>query len=217
MDGTQLPPQAPEKIVESRWRRWRRSVASLAGLVAAMVAIRASVADHVRVPTGSMQPTVEVGDRVFVNKAAYGVRLPMTQVWLQRFGGPSVGDVVVLDSPDEDKVLLKRVVAGPGDTIEVRGGRITLNGVAQRVERLPGGALRETLGGVRHALRLDHGGGPDYGPATLPALCDCYLVLGDNRGDSRDGRFFGLVDRDAILGRAALVFMRHGKPVWNDL
>ncbi len=89
----------------------------LAIIVLTMLTVRASLADHVRVPTGSMQPTVAIGDRVIVNKAAYGLRVPGTQLWLARFAGPAVGDVVVLDAPDEDKLLLKRVVAGPGDTI----------------------------------------------------------------------------------------------------
>ncbi|MCC6997063.1 MAG: signal peptidase I [Deltaproteobacteria bacterium] len=198
----------------SRLRRFRTAVMPLAIIVLTMLTVRASLADHVRVPTGSMQPTVAIGDRVIVNKAAYGVRVPGTQVWLARFAGPAVGDVVVLDAPDEDKLLLKRVVAGPGDTIAVHRGEITLNGVAQPITTV--GALAfETLNGRAHPVRLDRQGGPDYGPETLPA--GRYLVMGDNRGDSRDGRYFGLISRDAILGRAALVFMRQGSPTWRGL
>jgi len=210
--GTPLPPASPAP--KSRLRRFRSAVMPLAIIVLTMLTVRASLADHVRVPTGSMQPTVAIGDRVIVNKAAYGLRVPGTQLWLARFAGPAVGDVVVLDAPDEDKLLLKRVVAGPGDTIMVRAGQITLNGIAAPITSL-GDLDFESLNGRAHPVRLGRNGGPDYGPETLPA--GRYLVMGDNRGDSRDGRYFGLISRDAILGRAALVFMRGGSPAWRDL
>jgi signal peptidase I len=160
-----------------------------------------------------MQPTVEIDDRVLVNKAAYGLRVPFLHSVVARFSGPAIGDVVVLDAPDEDKVLLKRVVGVPGSRIEVHGGRIWVDGALAPVEQR-GDALYEQLGRADHALRLTRGGGPDWGPVTLPA--DRYLVMGDNRGDSRDGRFFGLVTRDAFLGRALGVFWRSG-PTWDGL
>jgi signal peptidase I len=109
---------------------------------------------------------------------------------------------------------LKRVVAGPGDRIRVVSGALELNG-----ERAPiasrNGELVEALGHAEHTVRLDDGGGPDFGPITLPA--DRFLVMGDNRGNSHDGRMFGLVTRAAILGRAEGVFMRHGSPTWIGL
>ncbi|MGH7294153.1 MAG: signal peptidase I, partial [Polyangiaceae bacterium] len=77
------------------------------------------------------------------------------------------------------------------------------------------GGLVEELGGKEHALSSEYGGGPDFGPTRVPA--GEYLVLGDNRGNSRDGRFFGWVDRGAILGRAVAVCLRDGKPVWKPL
>jgi len=115
----------------------------------------------------------------------------------------------VLDSPDEDKVLLKRVVATPGTTVEVRDGHITIDGTpAPVVDGF------EQLGAAHHPVSFTFGGGPDFGPMTIPD--DRYLVMGDNRGDSRDGRFFGLVTREAILGHAIAVYWRDG-PTWKGL
>ena len=197
----------------SRFRRIVREIAFLTVVVGLLLSARSSLADHYRVPTGSMIPTVEVGDRVIVNKAAYGLRVPFTDAYITTYGGPYRGDVVVLDSPEDDKVLLKRVVGLPGDVISVRDGRILLN--RKPVAVYAGGdALHERLGDRLHAVRLDHGGGSDYGPVEIAE--GRYLVMGDNRGLSHDGREFGLVERRAIFGRAVAVYWRHG-PVWQDL
>jgi len=203
----------PTPRVRSRARRIARELLAIAVFALVLMSARSSLADHYLVPSGSMQPSVEIDDHILVNKAAYGLRVPFSRAYVARFGGPAVGDVVVLDAPDEDKVLLKRVVGVPGTRVEVRGGRVRIDGqlapVAQR-----GDGLHEQLGGADHALWLTRDGGPDWGPVTIPE--DRYLVMGDNRGDSRDGRFFGLVTREAILGRAVGVFWRSG-PTWDGL
>jgi len=196
-------------MTRPRWRRIVRELVTLAVFCLILASARSSLADHYEVPSGSMEPTVEIGDRIVVNKAAYGLHVPFTHAIEARFDGPQIGDVVVLDSPDEDKVLLKRVVATPGTTIEVRDGHITIDGAqAPVVDGI------EQLGSSRHPVSFADGGGPDFGPMTIPD--DRYLVMGDNRGNSRDGRYFGLVTREAILGHAVGVFWRHG-PTWNDL
>lgn len=180
---------------------------------------RSSLADHYHVPTGSMIPTVAVQDRVLVDKLAYGLRLPLTDVYLLRFDGPSRGDVVVLESPEDGLVLLKRVVAVPGDRVEVRGGALILDGreVPTTIDPArPGGdRFIEELGGHAHAVELTSGGGPTFGPTVVPP--DRYLVMGDNRGNSHDGRMFGFVKRSSILGRAAAVFFRQGALRWIPL
>jgi signal peptidase I len=181
--------------------------------VLVLMSARSSLADHYRVPTGSMQPTVQIDDHILVNKAAYGLRAPFSSRYLARFDGPAIGDVVVLDAPDQDMVLLKRVVGVPGTQVEVLGGRVRVNGKLAPIEQR-GEALYEQLGQAKHALRLTRGGGPDWGPVEIPE--GRYLVMGDNRGDSRDGRFFGLVAREAILGRAVGVIWRGG-PTWDGL
>ena len=191
-------------------RRWLGVVAFLGAALAA----RGSLADHYHVPTGSMLPTVHEGDHLLVNKLAYGVRVPLSHAYVADVEDPARGDVVVFDSPETGEVLLKRVAAVPGDRVEVRGGRLILNGERVPVETA-GGRVVEQLGKVRHELDLSRGGGPDLGPVTVPP--DRFLLLGDNRGNSRDGRSFGFVERGAILGRAVGVFLRGGSPTWRPL
>jgi signal peptidase I len=185
-----------------------------AWIVAVLVVLvaRSSLADHYEVPSGSMLPTVHVGDHVLVSKLAYGLRAPFIG-FVDQFQGPNRADVVVLESPETSIVLLKRVIAIPGDTVEVRDGKLRLNDTEVRVEA-DHGELREILGHA-HAISLAEGGGPDFGPMRIPS--GKYLVLGDNRGDSRDGRYFGLVDRRAIFGRAMRIYWRNGRPTWQKL
>lgn len=182
--------------------------------VAVVLVTRSSFADHYVVPSGSMEPTVQVGDQVCVSKIAYGLRVPVSHAYVVRGAQPARGDVVVLASPTDGEVLLKRVVAVPGDVVEVDSGHVRINGVPAPVTERDGGLVEE-LGGRAHPLGAEYGGGPDFGPTRVPG--DRFLVLGDNRGNSRDGRFFGWVDRDAILGRALAVCLRDGMPVWRSL
>ncbi|NUP09403.1 MAG: signal peptidase I [Polyangiaceae bacterium] len=194
----------------SRGRRYLRDGLSLVAFLGIALTARASLADHYVVPTGSMIPTVHEGDRVIVSKAAYGLRLPLSNAWVTRWADPKRGDVVVLESPTDGVILLKRVVALPGDNIEVRDGHVILNG-----KRVKANDREETLDGKPHPLSLANGGGPDFGPSKVPA--GKVLVMGDNRGNSRDGRMFGFVDEDTVLGRAVAVYSRDGDLVWNEL
>lgn len=172
-----------------------RSFVQLAVFIAVSFAVRASFADHYRVPSGSMEPTVKVDDHVLVVKAAYGLRLPLTTTYVARFSEPARGDVVVLEGVDDPPiVLLKRVVAVGGDRVEVKDGHVFIDG----------------------RLTDDRAtGGPDFGPARVPD--GSVLVLGDNRGNSRDGRTFGFVPRDRVLGRAVAVVSRDGSLVYDPL
>jgi signal peptidase I len=167
-----------------------------------------------------MNPTVIDGDRVFVDKRAYGIRIPFTLTRVIEVADPRRGDVVVLESPDSGITLLKRVIAVPGDTVAMHDEGLIINGVAAHYEALPpetGDALlsairalkpvyvREELPGVSHAtMRLPQlEARRNFAPITIPA--GRYLVMGDNRDNSHDSRYFGLVKRDAIFGRATRV------------
>lgn len=167
---------------------------------AGVLVARSSLADHYRVPTGSMRPNVVEGDRIIVDKLAYGLRVLFTHLRVGSHDGPARGDAVVLDSPEDGRVLLKRAAAVPGDRVAVRHGEVLLDGLPAR---------------HTYTLALDHDGGPDLDDTTVPD--DLYLVLGDNRGNSHDGRAFGLVSRDAILGRALAVCLRDGGWFWQPL
>jgi signal peptidase I len=192
----------------------RRDLVTVAVALAIVVSARSSLADHYFVPSGSMLPTVEPDDHVFVDKLAYGLRVPLLDAYALHFTPPARGDVVVLLSPDEGTVLLKRVVGVPGDRVTVTDGTLVIDGREMPVVAR-GGASFEELGAIVHAISLEAGGGPDFGPVRIPP--ERYLVLGDNRGNSRDGRYFGLVARDAIMGRAQGIILRHGAPTWVGL
>ena len=186
-------------------RDFFRSVLQVGSAAAVAFTARASLADHYKVPSGSMEPTVHVGDHIVVAKMAYGLRVPMTDTYFVHFAGPVRGDVVVLEHPEGEEnngardadvvgsVLLKRVVAVEGDLVEVRGGHVRIDD-------------REV---PEARISLESGGGPDLGPVLVPR--GKVLVRGDNRGNSRDGRFFGWVDRERILGRAVTVIARDGR------
>ncbi len=145
-----------------------RSVLEVSTFAAVAFTARASLADHYRVPSGSMEPTVQVGDHIAVAKAAYGVRVPMTDTWLVRWSEPARGEVVVLESPDDGKVLLKRVVAVAGERVEVRGGRVH---IGDRAIEEPWASLAM-------------GGGPDFGPVDVPRGA-CLVGLRPPAGSAR--------------------------------
>ncbi len=182
-----------------KMRKRLKEGASLLILILVVSSARASLADHYRVPSESMRPTIEVGDRILVNKLAFGLRVPFTSVYAVRFGHPSRGDVVILESPADGRTLVKRLMGLPGDRIEVKDGRVRIDGHPLAMEdRLP----------------LAHGG-RDLGPITIPP--HKFLVLGDNRDESFDGRYFGLVDEDALRGKAVRIYFRDGSFTWEDL
>jgi len=170
--------------------------------VSVLLCTRSSIADHYVVPSGSMEPTVLTGDRIVVDKLAYGLRVPLTNLRVSEGSEPARGDVIVVASPETGIILLKRIAAVPGDMVEVIGGRVWIDG----------SPLLSDLG---ESISLERGGGPDLSRRRIPE--GQYLLLGDNRGDSRDGRIFGLVDRGAILGRAVAVYARDGTPTWLGL
>jgi len=172
----------------------------MAGFAGALLFTRASLADHYRVPSGSMEPTVEVEDHIVVNKAAYGLRAPLTDAYLIGPELPARGDVVVLTSPDDGIVLLKRVVAVSGDMVSVTDGHVHVTPAR--------GSTTSAREGVDFAISLDFGGGPDLLEQRVPD--GKILVMGDNRGNSRDGRTFGFVNATSVLGQAKAVMGKHG-------
>jgi signal peptidase I len=219
MDPETSPPPVsatdePAPRPPTRRSRWAREAFSIAGFALALFAARSTLADHYYVPSGSMIPSVEIGDRLIVNKLAYALRVPFSELVLAKRHGPERGDVVVLKSPENGITLLKRVAALPGDEVAVTDGRLSINGHPIPIART-GNDLFEMLGPTAHLVRLTAGGGPDYGPVRLGS--DEYLMLGDNRGESHDGRSFGLVEGRAILGKALGVWMRDGHPGWHSL
>ena len=181
--------------------RWLRQNLGFILFLLGMLAARSTFADHYVVPSGSMERTLHPGDRVMVDKRAYGLRVPFTLIRLTRGEAPARGDVVVFDAPGDGTRLIKRLVAVGGDLLEVRGGHVFINGV--RNDR-------------KAALELRYGGGPDLAPTVVPA--GHVFVMGDFRGNSRDSRYFGFVREEAIYAKAAGVYYRSGDGfVWRPL
>jgi len=196
------------------WRQWVRP---LAITIIVTSAARSAIADWNVVPSGSMNPNIISGDRILVNKLAYGLRVPFTNWMLMEWSEPARGEVVVFFGPDSGKRLVKRVVGLPGDTIRLWNNRLVINGEFIRYaldEDTPPidsrGAYRvyiEKLPGHAHPIMVASDMRPQqsFGPVTVPE--DHYFVMGDNRDNSRDSRWFGFVPRGEIVGRSSTVII----------
>ncbi|MES2669433.1 MAG: signal peptidase I [Pseudomonadota bacterium] len=185
---------------------WRNEWFTFAMMVLLLTVARSSFANHYQVPSGSMEPTLMPGDRVAVNMMAYGVRVPFTDIELVDRGEPEPGDVVVFKSPTDGTRLIKRVVAVGGDTVAVVDGRLWIDG--RPLHDVDAGDI-EHFGARDVRLDLRDGGGPDLSTVAIPA--GMALVLGDHRGNSQDGRFFGLVPMKSLYARASAVYYRSGE------
>jgi signal peptidase I len=180
--------------------------------VVLMVVFRSSLADWNTVPTGSMKPTILEGDRIFVNKLAYDVTLPLTHISLYRLADPKRGDIVIFDSKAADTRLVKRVIGLPGDIVEMTHNRLRINGVDARYSNVEhtGDAIFaiESYGDMVHRIELAPAPGSpfsSFGPVKVPQ--DHYLVLGDNRDNSADSRVRGFIPRGEIVGDAKTVVL----------
>jgi signal peptidase I len=181
-----------------------------------MMVFRSAFADWMLVPSGSMNPTIVEGDRILVNKMAYGLRIPFTMTRLTDGENPKRGDIVIFPSPKDGTTLVKRVIGLPGETVEMRDERLFIDGVAvdyaatnendadlpQATRARRHAIVAEKLTGQPHPIMTlpDRPAARNFGPARVPE--GEYLVLGDNRDNSADSRYIGFIPRDAIYGRA---------------
>lgn len=216
-----------KKKVILAWKGWGYSL-FIAVLIA--TSFKSAIADWNIVPTGSMKPTIVEGDRIFVNKLAYDLKIPYTTRHLLEWNHPGRGDVVVFYSPMDNRRLVKRVVGLPGDRIAMRNNVLSVNGKAigyDPVEPLKDGEeqeanwMTENLAGKKHPVMLSpRGSSPrsSFGPLAVPE--GHYFMLGDNRDNSADSRYFGFVERGRIVGRATFIVAsldqdRHYAPRWE--
>jgi signal peptidase I len=171
--------------------------------------IRSFVVQAFKIPSGSMLPTLQIGDHILVNKFAYGVRLPIVDALLLKVSQPHRGDVIVFIYPeDPDKDFIKRVVGVAGDTIEVRSKRLYVNG---ELVVDPHEYHAEGLEGRSASSPRD-----TFGPVTVPA--DSVFVMGDNRDRSYDSRYWGPVTLDKVKGKAFLIYFSWDPvQLWNPL
>ncbi|HMM56844.1 MAG: signal peptidase I [Xanthomonadales bacterium PRO7] len=206
--------------MHSRLRRLLVEYHSLFLFIGLMLVFRSAVADWMYVPSGSMNPTLIEGDRIVVDKEAYGLRIPFTTIRLTHGADPQRGDIVIFPSPEDGMTLVKRVIGLPGDVVQMQNEQLSINGKPveyaamaatadadlPRVTRtLDHDYLREDLPGKSHPIMLlpNRHADRSFGPMTVPA--GKYLVLGDNRDNSKDSRYIGFVPRESIVGRAFAV------------
>ena len=220
--GAKVESTMNAKRVHSRARHWwRTEIRPLLVLLLIGFSLRSSLADWNDVPTGSMRPTILEGDRVFVNKLAYDLKVPFTTWHIAEWGNPHRGDIVVFFSPHDGKRLVKRVVGLPGDSIELRNNVLVINGEPVAYRPIAEEFLRdltpadhagrvfaaEQLPGQTHVV-AGYPAAPamrTFAPVHVPE--GSYFMMGDNRDDSFDSRYWGTVDRKEIVGRATAVVM----------
>jgi signal peptidase I len=211
-------------------RGWIGSV-----LIALLLAtsFKSAIADWYVVPTGSMKPTILEGDRIFANKLAFDLRVPYTTLSIASWDDPKRGDIVVFNSPADGKCLVKRVVGIPGDMIAMHDNQLLINGEALRYEFLDRRSLQtwsssdvshqfyaEDLAGHTHAMMVTplQPSMRSFAPVAVPNRQ--YFMMGDNRDNSADSRYFGFVDRNQILGCATGIVIsldagHHYQPRWT--
>lgn len=199
-------------------KNWLRANKGFVLFLALFGIFRTAVADWNPIPSASMHPNLLEGDVVFVNRLAYNVKLPLTDIVLGHTGEPQRGDIVTFSSPVNGTRLIKRIVALPGDRVEMRNEQLIINGqpavyAALRdttenihgVGQLAAVRVEETVGDSRHAIQFlpQIKARRDFAAVVVPP--GQYMMLGDNRDNSEDSRYIGLVPRALLIGRAERV------------
>jgi signal peptidase I len=191
----------------------------LSFVIAILIAtsFKSAIADWNVVPTGSMNPTIIEGDRILVNKLAYDLKIPYTMIHIAQWNDPERGDIVVFNSPADGRRLVKRVVGIPGDSISMRNNELRINDEVIKYESMDDKEFdmvlnvskfmffSEDLEGRKHPVMVTPASPSmrSFEPVVVPE--NKYFMMGDNRDNSGDSRFFGFVDRKSVVGRASWV------------
>ena len=182
--------------------KFREYVEAIILAIVIALFIRTFVIQAYKIPSGSMKPTLQIGDHILVSKFNYGIKLPFLRTTLIPVGAPQRGDIVVFIYPeDRSKDFIKRLIGVPGDTIEIRNKKILLNGLPYN---------------DKHGVYVDNFVIPgavqprdNFGPVTVPE--GSLFVMGDNRDESYDSRFWGFVSKKDVLGKALIIYWS-----WNQ-
>ncbi len=200
------------------WKEWRAFLL----FVLILFSFRSTIADWSHVPTGSMKPTLMEGDRILVDKLAYDLRFPFLHWRLKTWDDPERGDIVIFPSPETEELYVKRVIGLPGDTVAMKYNQLIINGkpleykldeknvaaVLNHDDKSSFDVLEEQLQGRPHSIMISRryrSAASDYRKRVIPE--DQYMVLGDNRDNSKDSRFIGFIERERIRGRATKVII----------
>jgi signal peptidase I len=217
------PVKAKKSLKQSTWE-W---VKSLAIALVIWFVLRTLLIEAFRIPSSSMERTLLVGDFLFVNKALYGAELPLIHTHLPAFRDPRLGDIVVFDSRTEPGVkVVKRVIGAPGDTLQMKSAVLWRDGVAQQepyvehVDSLGDTSTPEMEWQLSYVLPAVnrakyHPTRDNWGPLVVPP--GQYFVMGDNRDNSYDSRYWGFVPRNVIRGRPLFVYYSFDNDSWKAL
>lgn len=218
-EKTEEAPATMKSRLGDFWTHWVKPFLVM-GII--LFAARSVLADWNDVPTGSMIPTILPGDRVFVNKLAYDLKVPFTYWRLARWGTPQRGEIVVFFPPKLDVRYVKRVVAIPGDTIELKDGVLFINGEKASYTQIDSSdpyveRMMEKIAGIEHMVQHAPGAPSmvrNFGPITVPE--GLYFMMGDNRDNSFDSRYekIDMVPLDRILGRSSAVALSVDPDRW---
>lgn len=190
-----------------------RETKSLLPIILLVLVVRSFIVEPFQIPSSSMEPTLDVGDFILVNKFTYGLRLPVTGTKVMENNLPQRGDVMVFFPPNDTRYFIKRVIGLPGDVIEYRDKVLTINGEEQVLESVKDAPLdfqqrnlfMENLGGVRHkTFHQPSRFAMDFRLTVEPGH---YFMMGDNRDNSSDSRVWGLVPEERIVGKAFFIWM----------
>ena len=215
MTDQQTEGKTDEKKPSLLMRFWKGWVKPLVIIIFVVSTFRSAVADWNDVPTQSMEPNILVGDRILVNKLAYDLKIPFTKQRIARWSSPQRGAIIVFFHPDNGERMVKRVIGTPGDSIELRNNKLYINGsvasyqptnlpndeIVDLSDPPPHNFLIETFDDESHPLMLQPKRRSRRSYSTQGKIPDnMYFVMGDNRDNSGDSRFWGFVDRDLIMG-----------------
>jgi signal peptidase I len=217
----ELDARMDEHLAFARKSPTRQYVESIGLALGVAFLLRAFVVEAFQIPSGSMIPTLEVGDHIFVSKFAYAIGVPFTNFKLAQLDKPKRGDVIVFKYPPDQSVdYIKRVVGLPGETVEVRSNEVFIDGKPVPRElspeacttddgdddvRHPCEVWTEQLGATTHRTHQDtRMGASSYGPVRVPE--GSYFAMGDNRDNSKDSRVWGFVPYELVKGRALIVW-----------
>lgn len=196
---------------------WVEYAKSLFPVFFLVLLFRSFIAEPFTIPSESMLPTLEVGDYIVVNKFSYGFRLPVIGTKILEMDDPERGDVMVFKFPENPKInFIKRVVALPGDTLKYENKRLYINGekveeiLMDSSENLSSSQARqyiENIDGVEHAIRKRLGASGFNTQTEWLVPEGHYFVMGDNRDNSNDSRFWGTVPDELVMGKAFAIWM----------